>query len=190
MDVTDFDALSDGASAEEAKRLRKILSEWCQGDEDSFPVQLALLTRAQWRATARVPQQLAAARQQMDHTFAEHRRQTAALLDDFADTMGTKTGALDETVAAHTEATKKAVAEMGVHLTHAEAVAKRIRGELERGVAEWQKARADFTSQRERLAETITQVKTSYTRQEWLCVFLILAVVFAFGILIGVRIPR
>ena len=41
MDETNFDALCEGASPQEAKRLRKILSEWCQGDEDSFPVQLS-----------------------------------------------------------------------------------------------------------------------------------------------------
>ena len=31
---------------------RKMLAEWSDGDENGFPVQLALLTRAQWRAAA------------------------------------------------------------------------------------------------------------------------------------------
>ena len=44
---TDFDLLCDGVNPAEAKRLRKILAEWCSGDENSFPVQLALLTKAQ-----------------------------------------------------------------------------------------------------------------------------------------------
>ena len=52
MDNTYFDALCEGATPGEAKRLRKLLAEWCDGDEESFPVQLALLTRAQWRAAA------------------------------------------------------------------------------------------------------------------------------------------
>jgi len=38
MDDTEFDALCDGASPAEAKRLRKLLAEWCSGDEQSFPV--------------------------------------------------------------------------------------------------------------------------------------------------------
>ena len=52
FDDTDFDALCDGAPPAEANRLRKLLADWCNGDEQSFPVQLALLTRAQWRAAA------------------------------------------------------------------------------------------------------------------------------------------
>ena len=87
MDETNFDALCEGASPQEAKRLRKILSEWCQGDEDSFPVQLTLLTRAQWRVAARMPQQLASARQQLDQAFAEHQRQTTRAFDEFIDDM-------------------------------------------------------------------------------------------------------
>ena len=51
---TDFDLLCDGVNPAEAKRLRKILAEWCSGDENSFPVQLALLTKAQWRAVGAV----------------------------------------------------------------------------------------------------------------------------------------
>jgi len=47
--------LCEGASPEEAKRLRKVLTDWCAGDENGFPAQLALLTRAQWRAAASVP---------------------------------------------------------------------------------------------------------------------------------------
>src|SRR5439155_7147836 len=56
MDETDFDALVESTSPHEVKRLWKVLSEWCDGEENSFPVHLALLTRAQWRAAARIPQ--------------------------------------------------------------------------------------------------------------------------------------
>jgi hypothetical protein len=190
MDETNFDALCEGASPQEAKQLRKILSEWCHGDEGSFPVQLALLTCAQWRAAARMPQQLAAARQQLDQVFAEHQRQTAAAFDDFIDEMATRTGTLEQIVARHTETTKKIVAEMRVPLTHTEAAAKRIQNELEVGVAEWQKARADFMTQRERLVEIIIEIRNGYTQHEWFCVILILAAVFIFGILMGTRIAR
>jgi hypothetical protein len=36
MDDTDFDALCEGAPATEAKQLRKLLADWCNGAEDSF----------------------------------------------------------------------------------------------------------------------------------------------------------
>ncbi len=41
MGDSDFDLLCEGASPEEAKRLRKVLAEWCAGDEKGFPAQLA-----------------------------------------------------------------------------------------------------------------------------------------------------
>ncbi len=47
MDDTDFDVLCEGAPPAEAKQLRKLLADWCNGQENSFPVQLVLLTRAQ-----------------------------------------------------------------------------------------------------------------------------------------------
>lgn len=55
MDRTEFDVLCEGASAEETRLLSNLLAEWCDGDEHSFPVHLALLMRAQWRPVASVP---------------------------------------------------------------------------------------------------------------------------------------
>lgn len=69
---TDFDLLCDGANPAEAKCLRKILAEWCKGDENSFPVQLALLTKAQWRAVARLPRVVEESRKQLEQAQASH----------------------------------------------------------------------------------------------------------------------
>jgi methyl-accepting chemotaxis protein len=70
---TDFDLLCDGVNPAEAKRLRKMLAEWCSGDENSFPVQLALLTKAQWRAVARIPHVLRDSQKQWQQDQASHR---------------------------------------------------------------------------------------------------------------------
>jgi hypothetical protein len=70
---TDFDLLCDGANPAEAKCLRKILAEWCSGDENSFPVQLALLTKAQWRAVARLPHVMRDSQKQWAQDQASHR---------------------------------------------------------------------------------------------------------------------
>ena len=70
---TDFDLLCDGANPAEAKRLRKMLAEWCSGDENSFPVQLALLTKAQWRAAARMPHILRDSQKDWQQDQASHR---------------------------------------------------------------------------------------------------------------------
>jgi hypothetical protein len=47
MDKNDLSALLKGASPEEVDRIHRLLHEWSVGPEDSYPVQLALLTRAQ-----------------------------------------------------------------------------------------------------------------------------------------------
>jgi hypothetical protein len=70
---TDFDLLCDGATPAEAKCLRKILAEWCSGDENSFPVQLALLTKAQWRAVARLPNVVRDAQKELEKAQTSHR---------------------------------------------------------------------------------------------------------------------
>src|SRR5207247_9818287 len=104
----------------EAKRLRKLLADWCNGDEQSFPVQLALLTRAQWRAAAAVPRLINEARELMERKLAEHRHQTAALIKGFADTADGKAKALQDLVAKHGETRQKAVTEIRDQLVHAE----------------------------------------------------------------------
>ena len=87
MEDTDFDFLCNGLSAAEAKRLRKILAEWSDGDENGFPVQLVMLTRAQWRAAALVPQAVNESRKLIELHLAEYRRQTKALMDGFSSTL-------------------------------------------------------------------------------------------------------
>ena len=70
---TDFDLLCDGANPAEAKCLRKILAEWCSGDENSFPAQLALLTKAQWRTAARLPYVVKESQKELEKAQASHR---------------------------------------------------------------------------------------------------------------------
>lgn len=71
MDDSDFDVLCEGATPAEAKQLRKLLTDWCAGVENSFLVQLVLLTRAQWRAAATVPLAVNEARKLLDLKLAE-----------------------------------------------------------------------------------------------------------------------
>jgi methyl-accepting chemotaxis protein len=73
MNDTDFDLLCEGTNPTEAKRLRKMLAEWSSGDENSFPVQLALLTKAQWRAIARMPHIMRDSQKEWQQDQASHR---------------------------------------------------------------------------------------------------------------------
>jgi methyl-accepting chemotaxis protein len=82
---TDFDLLCDGANPAEAKRLRKMLAEWCSGDENSFPVQLALLTKAQWRAVARLPHVMRDSQKEWQKDQASHRARFSELFNSAMD---------------------------------------------------------------------------------------------------------
>ena len=58
MDKDDLTALLVDAPAEEVDQIHRLLHEWNTGPEGSFPVQLALLIRAQWRMAATLPRTL------------------------------------------------------------------------------------------------------------------------------------
>ena len=104
MDDTCFDLLCKDFSAEEAKLFRKMMAEWSDGDENGFPVQFALLTRAQWRAAALVPQAVNESRKLIELHLAEYRRQTAELVKNLSAVGEDQTDELKNVVKAHTEA--------------------------------------------------------------------------------------
>jgi hypothetical protein len=174
MDRTDLDWLCENASPEEVKRLMRLVHDWSQGDEQSFPVQLALLTRAQWRAAAMIPQLVNESRALMELKLAEYRGQTAALVQNLSDTADAKAEALSGIVAAHTEAMNQAVAKAQVQLTNAESVATHIRRELETGTLAWKQARADYEAERQRLKQAREELDARTTRSDWLWAVLIL----------------
>ena len=81
VDASAFEVLLRGASAEEVRLVRRLLSEWSRGDENSFPHQLALLTLSQWRAAARVPVETAKVLQQHQNTAQDAARAIAQAAD-------------------------------------------------------------------------------------------------------------
>ena|SRR5438552_468007 len=190
MDNTYFDALCEGATPGEAKRLRKLLAEWCDGDEESFPVQLALLTRAQWRAAAAVPRLVNQSRELMERKLAENRQQTAALIKGFADIVDAKVNALEAIVAKHSETTKKAVADMRGRLANADLVAERVKDELDRGAVAWRQAKADFEAEQQRLQQARKQLEARESWRDFLRFALLVAGLIGIGIAIGMWIAR
>lgn len=81
VDASAFELLSRGASEEEARVLRRFLTEWSRGDEDTFPFQFTLLTRAYLRAAASVPVQMAKVLQQHQSTTDDGARRIAQAAD-------------------------------------------------------------------------------------------------------------
>lgn len=190
MDRTDLDWLCEDASSEEVKRLMRLVHEWSQGDEQSFPVQLALLTRAQWRAAALIPQLVNESRELMELKLAEYRQQSAALVQNLSNTIDAKADALSVIVATHTEAMNQAVTKVQVQMTNTECVAGHIRSELENGMLVWKKAKADYEAERQKLEQTRQELDARNTRRDWLWVALVLISMVILGIAIGLRIAR
>jgi hypothetical protein len=186
MAESDFDALVEGASAQEAKRLWRVLGEWCDGDENSFPVHLALLTRAQWRAAARIPHLVNESVKAMDVKWTEYRQQTAALVKNFAQTADDKARNLERTVIMQTDAMDRAVAKVQAQLRKAEMIAGAIKSQIETGAAEWKQAKADFEAERQRLATVRKEMEKQLRRRDWFWFVLIVAGLIGIGVGIGV----
>ena len=190
MNRTDLDWLCEHASPEEVKRLMRLVQEWTQGDEQAFPVQLALLTRAQWRAAAMIPQLVNKSRELMELKLAEYGQQTSALVQNLSDTADAKADALSTLVTMHTESVNQAVTKAQMHLSNAECVARHIRDELEGGMLIWKRAKADYEAERQKLEQARKDLDARINRRDWRWVGLVFHGMVSIGIAIGLRIAH
>ncbi len=185
MDKIDLAELLNGASAEEVDRIHRLLHEWSVGPESSFPVQFALLTRAQWRMAASVPRLLNDSRKWLELHLTEYRRQTAALVKQFGDTSSTALEAFETVVGSHTEALKKAVAQSSGHLEETERTARLIKFELEHGTAalkrDLDKVRVELVDERARMDQARRDLEAKMSVQEWFRLILLSLSMFGLG---------
>jgi uncharacterized phage infection (PIP) family protein YhgE len=185
MEDTDFDLLCAGLSPDEAKRMRKILAEWNDGDENGFPVQLAMLTRAQWRAAALVPQAVNDSRKLIELHLAEYQRQTSALISNLSVIGEEQTDELKKIVQAHTEALNQASGSFRSQLKEIGAAAQDIRRHLDDGVSAHHRVKTDLKSGSERFQKTCEELDARITglqiRRDWLT---LLGLIFI-GVVIG-----
>jgi hypothetical protein len=152
-DKDDLAVLCHGMTKSEVDRIHRFLHEWGIGPEDSFPVQFALLTRAQLRAAASVPRAIADSRKWLEQHLAEYRRQTAALTDNFADMVDIKHGELKDIVLKHAETVKRDALFVSNRLVDANDAAKSIQENLHAAVAEWNKSEDALARERQRFEE-------------------------------------
>ena len=194
MEDTDFDSLCAGLSADDARRLRKIFVEWCDGDENGFPVQMALLTRAQWQAAASIPRSLNDSRKWLELHLAEYRRQTAVLVNDFSAASDDKIGAFEGIIQKYAETMEKVASGSHGHLAETEKAARQIKFELEHGVAEskqeLEKIRNDIQDERIRLEKARHDLDARMTWQERFQIIFVLAGFVFLGFLIGRHLIR
>ena len=151
MEDTDFDFLCKDLSAGEAKGFRKMLVEWSDGDENGFPVQLALLTRVQWRAAALVPQAVNESRKLIELHLAEYRRQTKSLMDGFSSTLKAQSEEFKTAAEKHGQTIQQAVMHIKLQIVDAELVARRVKSQMGNAASEWKEIKTSTVAQCKRL---------------------------------------
>jgi hypothetical protein len=184
MDYRDFDLLCKGLSAEELKQLQKMLNEWCKGDPNSFPVHLALLTKAQWHAAALIPRAIKDSGKLIEKHLAECRLQTAAIVKNLSTVAEDNAAELKGIVKAHTETVNQASVAARNRLWETEEAAKRIRGQLDSGYGEWRKAKDDFAAERQKLEKERKELATRSQLRDSVFVGVIFFGAIAFGVLL------
>ncbi len=153
LDKDDLAALCAGLTTDEVDRVHRLLHEWNVGPAISFPVQLALLTKAQWRIAAHLPRLMNDSRKLIELHLAEYRRQSQTIADDFADTVDGQNKELKKIVEIHAQTTRQSAEQIQVQLSDAEAVARRIISLMEGAASEWKNIKASTTAQCERLEQ-------------------------------------
>ena len=184
LDKDDLSALCAGLTTDEVDRVHRLLHEWSVGPDSSFPVQLALLTKAQWRIAAHLPRLMNDARKLIELHLAEYRRQSQAMADDFADTVDGQNKELKKTVEIHIQATRQAAEQIQVQLADAGAVASRIKSLMESAASEWENIKASATAQCERLEQVSNDLQDRFAWRVILrtAVWLLLALGIGLGI--------
>jgi hypothetical protein len=190
VDKTEFDVLCEGANAEETRLLSKLLKEWCGGDERSFPVHLALLTRAQWRAAARVPLLVAKSREQLAADFIQHRRDINQMVSGFQQVIESKLKTVEAVVTTHDQNTHSTLADMRSVLNRTATIGDQIKADLYQGRKSWEQARADFGTERQKMEQSRKELEARTNKRDWIWFGLALAGVLAIGVAIGLGIAR
>lgn len=166
MDDTSFDLLCKGMTPDEARLFRKILKEWCDGDENAFPVQLALLTRAQWLAAAQMPLVLQKIVAAFENRLADQQKQIASTVRNLSTLGDEKSRAFEETVAVHTGTMEKVAAKGNGHLDEMEKYAREIRKQMEYGLRETDRITKAFIDERHALEGARQRYESSLNWRE------------------------
>ena len=185
LDKDDLTALCAGLTTDEVDRVHRLLHEWNVGPDSSFPVQLALLTKAQWRIAANLPGLINDSRKLIELHLAEYRRQSHAIADDFADTMDGQNKELKKAVEIHIQATRQAAEQIQAQLADAEAVAKRVKSLMESAASEWTSIKASTAAQCERLEQVSNDLQDRFAWRVMLRSVAWFLLALGYGICIG-----
>jgi hypothetical protein len=181
LDRDDLAVLCEGLTKDEVDRVHRLIHEWNVGPTNSFPVQLALLTNAQWRIAANLPRLMNDSRKLIELHLTEYRRQSKAVTDEF---IGTARQPMEELKNA-TETVRQASKKISVDLAEAEAVVRRTRSLMDGAVAEWRGIKATTTGQCEHLEKISNELQNRFTWREILWGAFWFGLMFGMGIYLG-----
>jgi Skp family chaperone for outer membrane proteins len=150
LDKDDLAVLCKGMTRDEVDRVHRLVYEWGIGPENSFPMQLSLLTGAQLRAAASIPRAIADSRKWLELHLAQYRQQTAAITNDFANMVDKKNGELQDIVTKHAEVVKRDALFVSNRLVDTNEVAKSIQTNLQAAAAEWNQSKDALAQERQR----------------------------------------
>ena len=185
LNKDDLAALCAGMTTDEVDRIHRLLHEWNVGPDSSFPVQLALLTKAQWRIAANLPRLMNDSRKLIELHLAEYRRQSQAMADDFTNAMDCQNKELKTAVEIHVQATQQAAEQIQMKLADAEAVAKQIKSLMENAASEWKGIKASTTAQCERLEQVSNDLQDRFAWRVILRTAVWLLLALGIGLCIG-----
>lgn len=185
MDKNDLDALLASAPAEEVDRIHRLLHEWSVGPDSSFPVQLALLTKAQWLVAASIPRSVNDSRKLIEQHLAQYQQETAALVKNLSTATTEQAEKLEEIVAAHKETVNQASVSIRNHLWETQEAAKRITNSLDIGASEWNRAKAGLVTECKKLQEVCRDLDNRVAWRQLLWFGVGFALAFFLGIVVG-----
>ena len=190
MDKNDLAALLIDAPADEVDQIHRLLYEWSVGPDSSFPVQMSLLTKAQWRVAANLPRLMNDSRKLIELHLAEYRRQTADLVNNLSAVGEEKTDELKNVIKAHTEALNLAFGSFRSQLKSIGAFAQDIRKHLDDGISSYNRVKTELEAGREMFRKTCEdldgRINGVQLRRDWLAWLGLIAIGMVIGITMGV----
>jgi hypothetical protein len=190
MDKNDLAALLIDAPADEVDQIHRLLYEWSVGPDSSFPVQMSLLTKAQWRVAANLPRLMNDSRKLIELHLAEYRRQTAELVKNLSAVGEDQADEFKNVVKAHTEALNQASGSFRSQLKSIGAFTQDIRKHLDDGISSYNHIKTDLKAGREMFRKTCEdldgRINGVQLRRDWLAWLGLIAVGMVVGITIGV----